>query len=54
VKAAEVGFLQRIHGVTLRDKACGCEILKTMNVEPLRVARSQLWWFGHAEWLRKD
>jgi len=33
VQAAVMGMLQRVHGVTLRDKVCSCEIRKTLNVE---------------------
>jgi len=29
-----MGFLRRVHGVTLRDKMCNCDIRKTLNVEP--------------------
>jgi len=43
-----MGFLRRVHGVTLRDKVRSCEIRKALNVEPLlRTERSQLRWFGH-------
>jgi len=50
VQAAQTGFLRSVHGVTLSDKVCTFEILKTMNVEPipLRFKRSQqLCLFGH-------
>ena len=48
VQAAEMGFLRRVHGVTLRDKVRSCEIRKSLNVQPLtRIERSQLRWFGH-------
>ena len=33
--AAEIGFFQRIHGVTLCDTVRNCEILEALNVEPL-------------------
>jgi len=47
-QVAEMGDLRRVHGVTLRDKVRGCEIRKTLNVEPLlRIQRSNLRWFGH-------
>jgi len=43
VQAAEMGFLRRVHGVTLRDKVRSCELLKALNIEPLlRLERSQL------------
>jgi len=32
VQAAEMGFLRRVHGVTLRDKVPSCEIRKVLNV----------------------
>ena len=45
---AEIGFLRRVHGVTLHDKLRSCEICRALNVEPLlRILRSQLRWFGH-------
>jgi len=42
-------FLQRIEGVTLFNKVRSSEIRKSLNIEPLflRIARSQLRWFGH-------
>jgi len=47
-QAAKLGFLRRVRGVTLRDKVRSCEILTTLNVEPLhRIKRSQLCWFGN-------
>jgi len=47
VQAAEMGFLPKHDGVTLRDKVRSCEISKALNVEPLlfRKERSQLRWF---------
>jgi len=49
VQAAEMGFLRRVHCVTLCDEVRRCEIRKAPNVEPLvlRIERSQLRWFGH-------
>jgi len=35
VKAAVMGFLRRVHGMTLRDKVRCCEICRALNVEPL-------------------
>jgi len=35
MQGAAVGFLRRVHGVTLRDKLRNCEIRKALNVEPL-------------------
>jgi len=43
-----MGILQRVHGVTLRDKVGSCEIRKNLNVEPfLRIERPQLRWVSH-------
>jgi len=48
VQGTEMGFLRRVHGVTLRDKVGSYEIRKVLNVEPLfRLETSQLRWFGH-------
>jgi len=45
VQVAEMGFLRKVHGVTLRDKVSSCEIRKALNVEPhLRIERSKLLW----------
>jgi len=32
VQAAEIGFLQIVHGVTLRDTMRSCEIRKTLYI----------------------
>jgi len=44
-----MGFLRRVHAVTLFDKVHRCEIRKALNFEPLliRIERSQLCCFGH-------
>jgi len=43
VQAAEMGFLRRVHGVTLGNTVRSCEIRETLNVEPLLpTERSQL------------
>ena len=49
VQASEIRFLRRIEGVTLCNKVRSSEIRKSLNIEPLllRIARSQLRWFGH-------
>ena len=49
VQAAEMRFLGRVHGMTLRDKVRSFEIRRVMNVEPhlLRIERSQLRCFSH-------
>ena len=41
VQAAEIGFLRRVYGVTLRDKVRSHEIRKALNVELLlRIDKS--------------
>jgi len=35
VQAAEMGFLRRLHSVTLRGKVHSCEMRRALNVEPL-------------------
>ncbi|KAL3043760.1 hypothetical protein OYC64_003589 [Pagothenia borchgrevinki] len=49
IQAAEMGFLRRVAGVSLRDKVRSSVIREGLGVEPLllRVERSQLKWFGH-------
>jgi len=49
LEATEIGFLQRVNGVTLRDKVRTCETSKALNIEPffLWIKRSLLFWFGH-------
>jgi len=50
VQVAEVGFLWRVHGVTvtLHNKVCSCEIRRVFNVETLlRIERLQLRCFCH-------
>jgi len=41
MQAAEMRFFRRVHGVTLRDNVCSCEMRRTLNVQPrlLRVMR---------------
>jgi len=48
-QAAEMGFLRRVHSVTLRDKVRSCKNRRALNVESLllRIKRSQPHWFGH-------
>ena len=45
-----MGYLRRVHGVTLRDKIRGCEIRKTLNGQPciLRIERSGIYKDGLA------
>jgi len=33
VQTAEIRFLQKVHGMTLRDKVCSCGRCKVLNVE---------------------
>ena len=49
VQAAEMGFLRRVAGVSLRDRVRSSVIREELGVEPLLlcVERSQLRWFGH-------
>jgi hypothetical protein len=49
IQAAEMRFLRRIAGLTLRDRVRSSEIRKNINVEPLllQIERSQLRWLGH-------
>jgi len=56
VQAAEVRFLGRVHGVTLRDKVRSFEIRRAVNVEPLflRIERSQLRCFSHVSRMPHD
>ena len=56
MQAAEMGFLRRVHGVTLRDKVPSCEIRRALNVEPLLllIERSQLGWFGHVSRMSQE
>jgi len=44
VRIANMGFLRRVHCVTLRDKVHICEICKAPNDNPLlpRIEKSQL------------
>ena len=50
VQASEMRFLRRIAGVILFNKVRSSGIRESLNIEPLllRIARSQLRWFGHA------
>jgi len=51
VEAAEMRFLRRVHSVTLRDKVLSCEVLKTLNVEPLLQVESYVWLSATMIWL---
>ena len=49
IQAAEMSFLRRVAGVSLRDRVRSSVIRERLGVEPLLlcVERSQLRWFGH-------
>jgi len=49
IQAAEMGFLRRVAGISLRDKVRSSVIREGLGVELLllRVERSQLRWFRH-------
>ena len=49
VQAAEMSFLRRVAGLSLRDRVRSSDIREGLGVEPLllRVERSQLRWLGH-------
>ncbi|KAF7657607.1 hypothetical protein LDENG_00024740 [Lucifuga dentata] len=49
IQAAEMRFLRRVSGLTLRDGVRSSDIREGLGVEPLllRIERSQLRWFGH-------
>ena len=49
LQAAEMGFLQRISGLILLDKAKSADIRASLNIESLllRLEKLQLRWYGH-------
>ncbi|TWW59397.1 hypothetical protein D4764_06G0009270 [Takifugu flavidus] len=49
VQAAEMSFLRRVAGLSLRDRVRSSAIREELRVEPLllRVERSQMRWLGH-------
>ncbi|TWW81657.1 hypothetical protein D4764_01G0014720 [Takifugu flavidus] len=49
VQAAEMSFLRRVAGLSLRDRVRSSAIQEALGVEPLllRVERSQMRWLGH-------
>ena len=49
VQGAEIGFLQKVRGLSLLDKVKSTDIRQSLNIEPvlLRIERSQLRWYGH-------
>ncbi|TWW73543.1 hypothetical protein D4764_15G0009370 [Takifugu flavidus] len=49
VHAAEMSFLQRVAGLSLRDRVRSSAVREELGVEPLllRIERSQMRWLGH-------
>ena len=49
IQAAEMGFLRRVSGLSLRDRVRSSVIQEGLGVEPLllRIERSQMRWLGH-------
>ena len=49
IQAAEMSFLRRVSGLSLRDRVRSSDIREELGVEPLllHIERSQLRWFGH-------
>ncbi|MDG2633017.1 hypothetical protein P7M35_24665, partial [Vibrio parahaemolyticus] len=49
IQAAEMSFLRRVAGLSLRDRVRSSDIREGLGVEPLllHIERSQLRWFGH-------
>uniref|UniRef100_A0AAZ1XTU1 C-type lectin domain-containing protein n=1 Tax=Oreochromis aureus TaxID=47969 RepID=A0AAZ1XTU1_OREAU len=49
IQVAEMGFLRRVAGLSLRDRVRSSVIFEGLRVEPLllHIESSQLWWFGH-------
>ncbi|XP_048880792.1 uncharacterized protein LOC125748552 [Brienomyrus brachyistius] len=49
VQAAEMSFLRRVAGLSLRDRVRSSVIRRGLRVEPLllRIERSQMRWLGH-------
>ena len=42
VQMAEMVFLRRVHGVTLRDKVRSCEIHEALNADPFLIVQRYL------------
>jgi len=54
-QTAEMGYLRRVLGATLRDKEHMSDIGKARYVKPLlRMERSQLCWFGHVSRMSRE
>ncbi|TWW64250.1 hypothetical protein D4764_03G0012580 [Takifugu flavidus] len=49
IQAAEMSFLHRVAGLSLRDRVRSLDIREGLGVEPLllHIERSQLGWLGH-------
>ena len=49
IQVAEMSFLRKVAGLSLRDKVRSSVIRERLRVEPLllHIERSQLRWFGH-------
>ena len=49
IQTAEMSFLRRVSGLSLRDRVRSSDIRERLKVEPLllRIERSQMRWFGH-------
>ncbi|TWW73564.1 hypothetical protein D4764_15G0009580 [Takifugu flavidus] len=49
IQAAEMSFLRRVAGLSLRDRVRSSDIREGLGVEPLllHIERSQLGWLGH-------
>jgi len=49
IQVAEMSFLRRVAGLSLRDRVRSSDIRRELGIEPLllRIERSQLRWFGH-------
>jgi len=47
IQAAEMVFLHRVAGLSLRDRVRSSDIRREIGEEPLLLCLSQLRWFGH-------
>lgn len=56
IQAAEMRFLRRAAGLTLRDRIRSSDIRESLRIEPLllHIERSQLRWFGHVMRMSHD
>jgi len=53
IQVAEMSFLHRVAGLSLRDRVRSSDIRRELRVEPLhlRIEKSQLRCFGHLIWM---